>query len=128
MKDCTEDELLELMRQHKACLEEIHFDWVNIAKECGSWKQLLTTVRDEALVRVLGMNLCAEGDEHIYFRQSWKGGIRYLNKVIIGRGGERSWTRAIDDLNSSEVDSEAEEGPATKKFYPDPYLDLVVWI
>ena len=115
---------------------------VNIAKECGSWKQLLATVRDEALVRVMGMNFCEEGDELIRYRQfSRRGAVRYLANVIIGRGGRKSWTRAIDGLLSPEADSEAEEGvgaeegvvteegPETMEwYYPDPDLNLAVWI
>ena len=142
VENCTEDELLELMRQHKDGLEEIYFEHVNIAKECGSWKQLLATVRDEALVRVLGMRFCTEGDELIQYRQfSRRGAVRYLVDFIIGRGGRKSWTRAIDGLLSPEADSEAEEGPEAEEgvgaeegpetrewYYPDPYLNLAVWI
>ena len=115
---------------------------VNIAKECGSWKQLLATVRDEALVRLLGMTLCHEGGELIQYRQfSRRGAVRYLATVIIGRGGRKSWTRAIDGLLSPEADSEAEEvpeaeegvgveeGPETLEwYYPDPDLNQAVWI
>ncbi len=100
--NCTEGDLLELMRRHKGSLEEARFLAVEIAAECGNWKQLLTAVRDEALVRVLGIDSCRDGDhdEHIGFRQSCGTGIEYLEDVIIGEGGGESWTRAIDGIRS----------------------------
>jgi hypothetical protein len=95
---CTDGELVALLRRHKDSLEKAYFCLVDIMAGGGSWQALLATVRGELLVPVLEMEDCSLGDERLYYRDSERDDARYLDTFEIGRTGTEDWTNMINGL------------------------------
>jgi len=68
---CTGDDLTQLFRSHQATLQEVSVDTVNLIHAGGSWRSLLTCIRDEfRLARFSAencfqddMDICIQGDD-----------------------------------------------------------------
>jgi hypothetical protein len=107
--ECTKEELDALLVRHRATLEEVHLDSVNLQEDSferpnNVWRPFLATVRDRLSLRSLTLENCRMEIEWLYWCDKALGEderrLRRRAKFEIGGAG-LDWKDALDGLETT---------------------------